>query len=51
MAFLAGTDLYNDYPVEEGVQYINQNDLPNLYLNTTWRPNLSITGADGLPSV
>ena len=22
-----------------------------MYLNNTWRPNLSITGADGLPPV
>jgi acetylornithine deacetylase/succinyl-diaminopimelate desuccinylase-like protein len=51
MAALAGTDLYTDYPVEDGVQYMNQDDLPNLYLNTTWRPNLTITGAAGLPAV
>jgi len=25
--------------------------LPELYLNSCWKPNLSITGADGLPAI
>ena len=28
---------------------MNADSLPDLYLNNTWRPNLSITGAAGLP--
>jgi len=51
MADLAGSALYTDFPVEDGVKYCSQDDLPNLYLNTTWRPSLSITGAEGLPPV
>ena len=49
MAEVGGTSLYDQFPLEEGVSYIYQDDLPNLYLNYTWRPNLSVTGADGLP--
>ena len=30
---------------------MNQDNLEELYLNNTWRPNLSITGADGLPDI
>lgn len=30
---------------------MEQDDLVQMYLNNTWRPNLSITGADGLPPV
>lgn len=49
MAALAGENLYKDFAVEEGVQYMHQHDLPQMYLNSTWRPSLAITGADGLP--
>lgn len=51
MAELAGAELYNIFPLEDGVKYIDQDDLPNLYLNSTWRANLAITGAGGLPAV
>jgi len=33
MADLAGSALYTDFPVEDGVKYCSQDDLPNLYLN------------------
>lgn len=49
MAALAGKELYDQFAMEEGVEYVNQHDLPNLYLNTTWRASLAVTGADGLP--
>jgi len=51
MAALAGPELYNQFAMEAGVKYMDQDNLPDLYLNTTWRPNLSVTGADGLPQV
>lgn len=30
---------------------MNQNDLVELYLESSWRPNLAITGAAGLPEM
>lgn len=30
---------------------MEQDNLVELYLNNTWRPNLSITGAEGLPEI
>ncbi len=30
---------------------VSQDNLPEMYLNNVWRPNLSITGADGLPPI
>lgn len=30
---------------------MNQDNLLELYLDSTWRPNISITGAGGLPSI
>ena len=33
----------------ESVEPMNQNDLVQMYLDNVWRPNLSITGAGGLP--
>ena len=50
LADLYGDKLYTKFPVHEGVKVVNQDNLAELYLNNTWRPNLSITGADGLPS-
>jgi len=43
--------LYSKFTVCEGVDHMLKNDLPNMYLNNVWRPNLSITGADGLPPI
>ena len=37
------------YNIESGVEYISQDNLVQMYLNKTWRANLSITGAGGLP--
>jgi hypothetical protein len=30
---------------------VKQDNVEELYLNKTWKPNLSVTGADGLPPV
>ena len=51
MANLAGPEMHNKYGIVEGAQYCNQNDRVKMYLNNTWEPNLSVTGADGLPPV
>jgi acetylornithine deacetylase/succinyl-diaminopimelate desuccinylase-like protein len=46
-----GDKVYNKFPMHEGVSYIKQDNVAELYLNKAWHPNLSITGADGLPPV
>lgn len=42
--------VYDKFPWLEGAHPVTD-DLAALVLNRTWRPTLSITGADGLPSV
>ena len=49
MAALSGDTMYKKYRIHDGVEVMSQNDLAEMYLNNTWRPNMSITGADGLP--
>lgn len=51
MAALAGESLYQKYDRQEGAQAVSQDDLKQLYLNNTWKANLSITGAAGLPDI
>lgn len=34
-----------------GVKFLDHDDLPNLYLNNTWRASLSIVGQEGLPKL
>ena len=43
--------MYKKYNICNGVKFMNQDNLQEMYLNQTWRPNLSITGADGIPSI
>ncbi|MFO1493784.1 MAG: M20 family metallopeptidase [Lysobacterales bacterium] len=45
-----GTSVYDKFPFLPGMTPMAQ-DLSELVLNRTWRPTLSITGADGLPSL
>ena len=42
--------VYSKFPFVEGAGPVN-NDPAELILNRTWRPALSITGADGLPAL
>ena len=49
-AQVLGKALYEAVPFLEGVEPVTS-DLPELILNQTWRPTLSITGAGGLPSL
>jgi len=50
MADALGDDIYEAYPFCEGVQPQAKNNLERI-LNRTWRPALSVTGAEGLPSL
>ena len=50
MAEMSGDTMYKKYRIHEGVKCLEQDNLPEMYLNNTWRPNVSITGADGIPS-
>jgi acetylornithine deacetylase/succinyl-diaminopimelate desuccinylase-like protein len=45
---ILGDEIYREMPLLPGVQPVSH-DPQELYLNGTWRPALSITGADGLP--
>ena len=49
MVALSGEAMCKKYKMEEGVKYCSQDNLVEMYLNNTWRANLSVTGAGGLP--
>ena len=49
-AQLLGTDAYTKYPWAGGTQPITH-DIQEMLLNRTWRPTLSVTGAEGFPSL
>ncbi|CAI2368449.1 unnamed protein product [Moneuplotes crassus] len=46
---ISGEDTVKAFKFLAGVKAINEDDLAELYLNTTWRPALAVTGADNLP--
>jgi acetylornithine deacetylase/succinyl-diaminopimelate desuccinylase-like protein len=43
-----GKEIYAKFPFVDGMQPVTE-DLTELVLNRTWRPQLAVTGADGLP--
>ncbi|HJU27124.1 MAG TPA: M20 family metallopeptidase [Rhodanobacteraceae bacterium] len=47
-AAVLGTAVYDKFPFLPGMKPV-ADDLTELVLNRTWRPQLAITGADGLP--
>jgi acetylornithine deacetylase/succinyl-diaminopimelate desuccinylase-like protein len=49
-ATVLGTDVHRKLPLVEGMQPMNT-DPAELLLNSTWRPTLSVTGVDGIPSL
>lgn len=49
-AGILGTHVFDKFPWPNGVRPMND-DLSELVLNRTWRPTLSITGAEGLPAL
>lgn len=51
MAELSGDEMWKKYNIHEGVSACNEDGLPEMYLNNTWRANMSITGAAGLPDI
>ncbi|MCC4595275.1 M20 family metallopeptidase [Xanthomonas campestris pv. phormiicola] len=48
VAEVLGDEVYDKFPFLPGMSPMNE-DLTELVLNRTWRPALSVTGADGLP--
>ncbi|HUG73068.1 MAG TPA: M20 family metallopeptidase [Steroidobacteraceae bacterium] len=50
VAEVLGTEVYDKFPFLPGMTPMAE-DLTELVLNRTWRPALSITGADGLPAL
>jgi acetylornithine deacetylase/succinyl-diaminopimelate desuccinylase-like protein len=49
-AEVLGDTIYTEFPWTSGAKPMAE-DLTELFLNKTWRPALSITGAEGLPSL
>jgi len=49
MANLSGATMHEKYNYTEGGVPMSADNLPQMYLNNTWRANLSIVGAAGLP--
>lgn len=49
-ANVLGTHVYDKFPWPQGVVPMNT-DLAELVLNRTWRPTLSVTGAEGMPKL
>jgi len=47
-AEVLGTGIYDELPWAEGMQPVTK-DLTELLLNRTWRPQLAVVGAEGLP--
>ena len=45
-----GTEVYGKLPFVDGMQPMDK-DPAQLLLNSTWRPTLSVTGVDGIPSL
>jgi acetylornithine deacetylase/succinyl-diaminopimelate desuccinylase-like protein len=47
-AEVLGKAVYDKFPFVEGMQPVTE-DLTELVLNRTWRPQLAVTGVDGMP--
>jgi acetylornithine deacetylase/succinyl-diaminopimelate desuccinylase-like protein len=47
-AAVLGTDIYSKFPWVDGMQPVTD-DLAELVLNRTWRPQLAVTGIGGIP--
>ena len=47
---MLGTAVFDKFPLLDGMQPMND-DLAELVRNRTWRPALSVTGIDGIPSL
>jgi acetylornithine deacetylase/succinyl-diaminopimelate desuccinylase-like protein len=51
MAELSGNTMFEKYNVHDGVKCMSENGIDQMYLNNTWRANMAITGAAGLPPI
>ncbi len=49
-AAVLGKELYEKFPFPAGMKPVSD-DLTELVLNRTWRPQLAVTGIEGLPSL
>ncbi len=49
-AEILGEQVYSEFPWKKGVQPV-AHDKAQLILNRTWRPALTVTGADGFPEI
>ncbi len=49
-AAVLGNELYKKFPFPAGMKPVSD-DLTELVLNRTWRPQLAVTGIEGLPSL
>jgi len=49
-AEILGDEVYSEYPWHKNVKPVLQ-DRAQLILNRTWRPALTVTGADGFPAI
>ena len=49
-AEVLGTAVYDKFPMVAGMRPVTD-DLPELILNRTWRPTLSLIGIDGVPAM
>lgn len=49
-AEILNTEIYSELPFYNNTKPVSDNNV-ELLLNRTWRPQLAITGADGLPSI
>ena len=49
-AELLGNDIFDKFPFVEGMKPVT-GDLTELVLNRTWRPQLAVTGAGGMPAL
>jgi acetylornithine deacetylase/succinyl-diaminopimelate desuccinylase-like protein len=47
-AGVLGKEIYTKFPFVEGMHPVTE-DLTELVLNRTWRPQLAVTGVDGMP--
>lgn len=49
-ALILGNNIYKDFPFHDNVEPVTLDNV-ELLLNRTWRPQLAITGAGGLPDI
>lgn len=51
LAQIAGSTMYEKYKLVEGAKWCSMDNLEQLYLQSTWEPNMSITGMSDIPAI